>query len=126
MVEAAAIVFSFIIVLVVLFQCALALGIPWGEYAMGGSVPGKFPPTMRIAALGQGLALIMAGLVVLIQADIVLSDWKGFSDQSIWFVVGLMSISSVLNLITKSKWEKRIWFPVTILLLSTSLLVAIG
>lgn len=35
------------------FQLALALGAPWGEYAMGGRYPGRFPPGLRLAAVSR-------------------------------------------------------------------------
>ncbi|MEK4110124.1 hypothetical protein ABIC86_002354 [Paenibacillus sp. DS2363] len=38
-----AIAFTFLILIVILFQVALAVGVPWGEYAMGGKFPGKYP-----------------------------------------------------------------------------------
>lgn len=38
-----AIAFTFLILIVILFQVALAVGVPWGEYAMGGKFPGKNP-----------------------------------------------------------------------------------
>lgn len=47
----AAIVYAVISSVVVAFQIALAAGAPWGEYAMGGAVPGQFPPALRITAL---------------------------------------------------------------------------
>ena len=40
----AAIVYAATAAGVVAFQVALAAGMPWGEYAMGGAFPGQFPP----------------------------------------------------------------------------------
>lgn len=126
MVEVAAITFSSLVVIVVIFQCALALGAPWGEYAMGGTQPGKYPPKLRLAALLQGALLALAALVVLVAAELVLPSWGGVAEVVVWFVVLLMAVSCVLNLITKSKWERRLWVPVTIMLFITSLIVALG
>lgn len=50
--------FSALIAFVVLFQFALALGVPWGEMALGGKYPGRLPSRMRIAALIQVVVLI--------------------------------------------------------------------
>ena len=49
----AGIVYAVATAIVVAFQIALALGAPWGAYAMGGAYPGQFPPELRIAALVQ-------------------------------------------------------------------------
>lgn len=51
----AALVFAVAAGGVVAFQIAIALGAPWGEYAMGGATPGRFPPPMRVAAVVQAL-----------------------------------------------------------------------
>ena len=39
------------------FQVLLALGAPWGAYAMGGTYPGRFPPGMRVVAAVQAAVL---------------------------------------------------------------------
>jgi hypothetical protein len=48
--QLAAIVYTLATAVVVGFRLALAAGAPWGEYAMGGRFPGRFPPAMRAAA----------------------------------------------------------------------------
>ena len=53
--ETLAVVFALVTGLVVAFQVALALGAPWGAYAMGGAFPGRMPPPLRVAALIQAL-----------------------------------------------------------------------
>ena len=117
--------FAFFISVVILFQWALALGAPWGEFAMGGKYPGKFPPAMRIAAIVQSLILIFLLLIVTAKSKIAFNDWYTFSESAIWFVVGFSSIASVLNLITPSKKERMIWGPVSIILLISSLMIAL-
>ena len=55
--EALAVVFALVTGMVVAFQVALALGAPWGAYAMGGAFPGRMPPPLRVAALIQAALL---------------------------------------------------------------------
>jgi hypothetical protein len=93
---------------------------------MGGVHPGKYPPKLRLIALVQGFVLAAAAFVVLIKAELLLAMNQGVSNVAIWLVVALIAVSTFLNLITKSKWERRIWLPVTIVLLITSLVVAFG
>ena len=62
--ELAAIVYALATAVVVGFQVALAAGAPWGEYAMGGRFPGRFPPAMRAGALVQAVVLALLALVV--------------------------------------------------------------
>jgi hypothetical protein len=119
-------VFSTLIAIVILFQIALAAGMPWGSYAMGGKFPGKFPPTMRIASLIQVIILSFIASIVLIKSGLIFPDWSSFTKAAIWFVVAFSVIATVLNLITRSVWERRIWAPVSLLMLITSIIVAIG
>jgi len=126
MIETAAIIFSSLILIVILFQLALACGVPWGTFAMGGAFSGTYPPMMRLATLGQVIFLALAALVVLTKADLLVSTWNELAGMTIWLVVLLVAVSTVLNLISKSKWERRIWVPVTLLLLLTSIIVAVG
>lgn len=121
-----AILFSILIFIIVLFQLALAAGMPWGEYAMGGKYPGRFPLPLRIGAVIQALILLGIGLIVMIRAKMILSSWYSFSETAIWFVAGFTVLGAVLNLITPSKKERMIWGPVSLVLLISCLLVALS
>jgi hypothetical protein len=109
---------------VALFQLALALGAPWGSFAMGGAFPGQFPPSMRVAALVQIVVLGVLALVVLSRAGVVFPDWRA-SRWLIWVVVAFSAVSLVLNLITPSGGERLIWAPVAAFLLACSVVVAL-
>lgn len=113
-----------LLLLVALFQLCLACGAPWGSLAMGGKYPGKLPFRLRIAALVQLVLLAFIALIIFIRAGMMLPDYLDSSRMAIWGVVAFMSISSILNLITPSKWERRIWAPVVLLLLTCSVIVA--
>jgi hypothetical protein len=122
----AAYVFTALIVCAMAFQVALAAGAPWGTLAMGGRFPGRLPPAMRVAAVAQGGLLACMGFVVLARAGVMLSSWAGASRVLIWVVVGIGGASLLLNLISRSTWERRIWAPVGAILLVASLVVALG
>ncbi|OMF67956.1 hypothetical protein MKY66_07975 [Paenibacillus sp. FSL R5-0766] len=121
-----AIVFTVLILIVILFQVALAVGVPWGEYAMGGKFPGKYPVSMRFACIVQIAILAFMGIVVLSKSGLLLPGWSSFSDIAIWFIVGYLVLGTILNLITRSVWERRIWAPVTLLMLITGIIIAIS
>jgi len=122
----AAIGYTVVTIGAVAFQIALALGAPWGAYAMGGAYPGQFPPPLRVAALVQGVVLLLMAGVVLARAGIALPRWSSVSRWLVWVVVAFASLSFILNLITPSAGEKMIWAPVAFLLLASSLVVAVG
>lgn len=111
---------------VVAFQFALAAGVPWGSYAMGGAFPGQFPPAMRIAALVQAAFIALTALVVLSRAGVALPSWQRTSRWLVWVVVALGAASLAMNVATPSAGERLIWAPVALLLLVCSLLVATG
>lgn len=123
--SSAAIIFALVALGVVAFQFALALGAPWGAYAMGGSFPGTFPPAMRVAAVVQALVIGLIAVVVLARAWLVLSEWQPASTWAIWIAVAFSGISVVLNAISPSGGERKLWVPVTIVLLASSLVVAL-
>ena len=111
---------------IVIFQLALALGAPWGEMAMGGKYPGRFPPTLRVAAVVQLLLLLFVALIVLVRAEIVFGEYLEFSRSAVWFVVALLVVSSILNIVTPSKKERMFGAPIAIILLICSSIVAIS
>ena len=122
----AAIAFAVLMGIVVLFQFGLALGLPWGEASMGGKYPGKYPPAMRVFSLLNMMILSAIGIIVLVRADLLLPQLRTFSSIAIWFVVGFSVISTIMNLITPSKIERTLWAPTAVLLLLTSLVVALS
>ncbi|MNH45818.1 hypothetical protein D3C79_1083800 [compost metagenome] len=63
---------------------------------------------------------------MLSKSESILPGWSGFVNVAIWFVVAFSVLSTILNLITRSVWERRIWAPVSVLMLITSLIVAVG
>jgi cytochrome bd-type quinol oxidase subunit 2 len=119
-------VFSVLTAIVAVFQLALALGAPWGEMAMGGKFPGRFPPQMRIAALVQILLYFFLAFVVLTRAGLVFGEYFELSTVVIWFVVALFVVGTILNIITPSKKERMLWAPVSAALLVCSIIVAMS
>lgn len=113
-------------VVVFLFQFCLTIGLPWGEASMGGKYPGKYPPGMRVVSLLNMIILSFLTIIVLVKADLILSQFKSFSNTAIWFVVAFSAVGSVLNMITPSKIERKIWAPVAILQWIASILVALN
>jgi hypothetical protein len=110
----------------VVFQLALALGAPLGEYTMGGAFSGKLPPKMRVAALAQIVILFVIGLIVLAASGLAFPRFAGIANVAIWFVAVFFVLGSILNLSTKSAKERNLWAPVNIVLLILSIIVAVS
>ncbi len=111
---------------VVAFQVALALGAPWGELAMGGRFPGRFPPRMRVAAVLQATVLVLLALVVLDAAGVISLGWTASLPLAVWFPVVFSGISVAVNAISPSPRERRLWVPVGLVLLVSSIIVALS
>ena len=122
----AAVLFAAITIGVIAFQIALALGAPWGAYAMGGAFPGRYPPRLRVAAVVQAVILALVAVVVLSAAGLVLPELADAFPWLIWVIVAVTALGVVLNAISRSAGERRIWVPVTLVLLVCSLVVAIA
>ena len=120
-----ALVFALAAAGVVAFQIALALGAPWGAYAMGGAFPGRYPPPMRVAAIVQAVVIAFIAIAVLSAAGLVMPDLAIAFPWLIWVVVAFSALAVVLNAISRSAGERRIWVPVAVVLLLSSLAVAL-
>jgi len=121
----AAIVYALATAVVVGFQLALAAGAPWGEYAMGGRFPGRFPPAMRAGALVQAVALVLLALVVLDRAGVVALGWTTVLPWLAWVPVVVSAVSLAMNAASRSAVERRTWVPVALVMLVSSLVLAL-
>ena len=103
------ILFSIVLVLYLL----LALGLPYGEYAMGGKhkiLPGKERIICIISVTIQSFAIL-----ILLQGGSVIR--LGFSDRIVnllcYFFAVYLSFNVLLNLLSKSKKEKLFMTPLS-------------
>jgi uncharacterized membrane protein len=55
-----------------------------------------------------------------------LPGWFDVSRTAIWVVVGVVGLAVVLNMITQSKWERRLWAPVAFAMMAAALRAALG
>ena len=113
---------------VCLFQLALVLGAPLGEYTMGGQTKGKLPVQGRIAA---GVSIIV--LVVMAQALLAIHGTGLFVNLPTslieflkWFTFGYAILRFIMNWITRSQKERMVWGPVATVLLVLVALAVFG
>lgn len=111
----------------VLFQAALAAGAPWGAAAYGGQVAGVLPGRLRASSAIAVLVWVALGLCVGRAGGIPV--WApvpdGWLPVVVWVVVGLLVVASLLNAITRSRVERAIWLPVSLVLLAATVVVAL-
>ena len=119
----AAHVFNALVVVVILFQIALAFGVPWGELTWGGKFPGVLPAHMRGVCILSALLLTAFALVVSVRAGLLLPSWQQTSKKLIWFVIAYGALGVIVNAFTPSYWERVIWLPIALALFACSLIV---
>ncbi len=110
-----------------LFQMALMLGAPLGEYAFGGQHLGRLPIGYRVGSAIS--ALVYLGIAGHYLAQIGLFNQllpDALNSLVNWGLVGLNVVSLILNSISRSKLERKLWVPVILLLLTCSVFIALG
>ena len=122
MIAAAGYLYAALALLSVLFQIALILGAPWGALALGGRWQHRLPLPIRLFALLQVAVLAAMALIVAARAGI--TDIPARPDWAFWLVLGLTALSAVGNLTTPSPPERRVWGPVTVVMLLCASIVA--
>jgi hypothetical protein len=109
-----------------LFQLAIVLGAPLGEYAYGGQQSGVLASSYRVAsALSFLIGLAIAGHY-LAQLGVLPQLLEQDLNQLVnWGIVVFNVPAAILNNITRSEKEKRLWGGTTIANLIASVIVAI-
>lgn len=123
MLTAAAWLYALLALVVIVFQFALAAGAPWGHLAMGGRHPGRLPPKMRFGAVVQAALQAAFAFVLLGRVGAVSPEPPMFL---VWVVVAISGLGAVLNLITPSIPERRLWGPVALVMFICAVRVALG
>jgi hypothetical protein len=108
------------------FELALTLGAPLGRAAMGGTHT-QLPAGLRIVTGFATLFWPVAALVVLRRGGyrVPLISWR-VSRAGTWVLVGLLSLSVLLNLASSSDWERSLHAPIAAVLAALCLVVARG
>ena len=109
-----------------LFQIAIVLGAPLGEYAYGGQNPGILKLPLRIASVFSALVMFAIAGHYLAQLGVFtpLLDQAGNSIANWGFAV-FAGLSAIANNITRSQKEKRLWGGTTIAMLLAAVIVAV-
>jgi hypothetical protein len=112
----------------VVFQVALAFGAPWGEFTLGGKYPGQLPRFVRIIPIVSGALLTGFLVIVLARAGLAFTYIRAASYGVIWVVVVVVYcvVGVVANLVTPSRRERALWFPIVELMLGRSTVVGMS
>jgi hypothetical protein len=114
-------------IIVSLFQLALVLGAPMGEYTLGGQTQGKLSAKLRVvSAISLLLNLAIAGHYLAQTGTIQTLLPSDLNQIANWALVAFTASGLVMNSISRSKKERNMWVPVLLLSLTCAVIVAIG
>lgn len=115
--------------LVVLYQWAIVLGAPWGEFTQGGGTVGRLSTTGRLVAAASSLLLL--AMASAISARTGQGPIRSMAPRTItvlaWLTTVYSGLSVLLNLATPSVKERAVWAPIStviFLLVVTTMLLA--
>ena len=106
-----AVLFGVIVTMTVLVAC----GLPLGEFTMGGQhkiLPKKF----RVMAV-ISVAIQVFAMVIILQAGGFISMWLSFkvTKYICFFFAAYLSLNTIMNMISKSKKEKYVMTPISLI-----------
>jgi len=107
---------------VALFQVALISGAPWGEITQGGRVKGVLDRKGRVAAAASIGMIAAMGLAVLSAAG----AWPFWPIWTGWVALGVQVLSTFANWMTPSVAERRLWGPITSMMLGLAAYVILS
>ncbi len=109
-----------------LFQLALVLGAPMGEYAFGGQNVGKLPLGYRIGSAVSFLIMLALAGHYLAQLGVFTPILPEQQNSWVnWVLVGFAALPALMNNITRSQKEKRLWGGTTLAMLLAAVIVAL-
>lgn len=118
-------VFCAVLGLLAVFQLLLVAGLPLGRFAWGGQnavLPGRLrvgsAVSVLVYAVFAGVALERAGLIA------VMPEFVGV--VAMWVVAAYLLLSVLPNLASKSRQERRVMVPVSVVLAGLAFVIALG
>ena len=108
--------------LTVLFQIGLVFGRPWGEWTMGGYNKGVLPAKVRI---GPFISILILSFFILFTINFtqIISTNLNLPEYIKWFIIAFNVLAVIANSITQSSKERKLWQPITIVMLVSSLII---
>ncbi|MGL4373492.1 MAG: hypothetical protein ACRCS6_06895 [Turicibacter sp.] len=125
-IQIAAVIIGCICFSMSIFQFLLALGLPLGEFAWGGQYK-VLPRNLRIGSFISIFTLIFIGVIFLAKANLVNVELnETLINVCSWVFTGFLGLNTLGNFASKSKKEKFVMGPITIVATLAGLIIAIG
>ena len=108
------------------FQLLLIIGLPLGRFAWGGQNP-VLPARLRV---GSAVAVMVYGIFAIVALDraalISILPAPFIAVAAMWVIAAYLLLSVLPNLASKSKYERRVMVPVSLVLAGLAFLIALG
>ncbi|GAA3887946.1 hypothetical protein GCM10022381_32340 [Leifsonia kafniensis] len=126
MTTTAAILICIILGLLAIFQLLLIAGLPLGRFAWGGQHE-VLPSRLRIGSAVSIVLYAMFAFIVLEAAQLTsVITSATFVTVAMWVLTGYFALGVLMNGISRSKPERNLMTPVSLVLAGLCLIVAIG
>jgi hypothetical protein len=126
MIESIAYIACFILLALSFFQLALAFGAPIGNLAWGGAHK-VLPARLRVGSIIAVFLYALFAFFILEKADLVNAiNNEGFVNAGMWVITAYFALGIFMNAISKSKYERMVMTPVTLILTLLFLTALLG
>lgn len=113
-----------LLLLIACFQLLLALGLPFGEYAMGGFHT-ILPKNLRVVSLINAVILLFIGLVFLVHTNKVTVLTFLPTSILVWVFTVFLALNTIANAFSKSTKERVVMTPISGLLFILCLMIVL-
>lgn len=108
----ASIIVTVMFISIAVFQVLLSLGMPLGEYALGGYYK-VLPKKLRILSAINAIILLFMGFIFLQHTNIIPSYRFLSTNIFVWIITMFLGLNTIANLISQSKKEKLVMTPLS-------------
>jgi hypothetical protein len=111
-----AIIATIIFVILCIFQFLIVIGLPLGHLAYGGKYDHeRLPKNLRIMSVVAIIIFSLASITYLeFSGLIIVFNNPIFTLIYCWIIAVYLTVGVLMNAASRSKWEKRIWTPITL------------
>ena len=114
-----------LLLLLIIFQLLLAIGLPFGRFAYGGKYE-KLPKNLRIMSL-IAVGIFIFGIIIVLERATIITIFnnKLLTTIVVWIFAIYLTLNTLMNAVSKSKWEKRIMTPISVVIAACCYILAI-
>lgn len=120
-----ALALSIILGVLAVFQLALAIGAPWGRLAWGGEHE-VLPARLRIGSLIAVVVYALIGVIAFARLGALPVLPDAVAVVAMWVVFTYFAVGIVMNALSRSRTERLVMTPVSLVLAALGLLIALG